>query len=444
MRKQGLNEIESKKAEFMMNDGKTTIRRMIKARSRILMKHPFYGMLLMRLQLGLSKCGTACTDMKTLLFDPSFAAKISDDEMEFVMLHEVLHCALQHCKRGKSFHRELFNIACDIVVNSNILYFLQKQDFLIMGSPVMHLTPDCREGYLFTAEQVYEMLVSKGLNHGMDSSGNDYGDSISSGIMPGAKRDSKQPAAGNMPDMELGRIDSHEIWKTIEAVSDVDEQWDAAVKETALKASDRGYSTADLPPVVRDYIMVLEHRAKVDWRDVLRAFIQLDNVRFDYSFSPPDERYSDSEFILPSFTKVEANILKNIWFCVDVSGSIRQETLSEIMSEIRQMFLMYSGVSLKISFFDTKVTEPVLCDDEETLMDISPVGGGGTSFLAIFKYLQNEMEELPTAIIILTDGYCEYPKEEDALDIPVLWIIYNNSKDAPWGNSIHVEDGTER
>ena len=48
-------------------------------------------------------------------------------------------------------------------------------------------------------------------------------------------------------------------------------------------------------------------------------------------------------------------------------------------------------------------------------------------------------EDPPVAIIVLTDGYCEYPKAYAAMDVPVLWIIYDNPNDAPWGKTVHVE-----
>ena len=427
--------MERRPAGNMTGDGKNEIRRIIEARSRILMKHPFYGMLLMRLRLGLAACGTACTDMTNLLFDPSFARALSDGELEFVMLHEVLHCVLQHCRRGKGFHGELFNTACDIVVNSAILYFLGQAEFTVMGSPAMHLAPDGREGYLYTAEQVYAMLVQK------DSSGGEgKGMQSPDGSVKGAKGGTDPAAAGNTPEEGFARIDSHEIWRTISELSDLGDQWDAAVKEAADKAAARGYSPEDFPPSVREYIMDLEHKARVDWRNILQEFIQLHSDRFDYSFSPPDKRFSESDFILPAFSEEQSEALENIWFCIDASGSISSEILSEILSEIRQAVLLFSEVSVKISFFDTKVTEPVLCDDEEMFMDITPVGGGGTSFRAIFRYMRENMaEDLPVAVIILTDGYCVYPGEKEAMGVPVLWIIYDNPKDAPWGKSVHVE-----
>ena len=101
---------------------KSILRKMIRVRSRILREYPFFGYLVMHLQLGVTDCGTACTDMKHLLFDPEFAEKLTEEETAFVMLHEVMHCCLSHCTRDRGRSPEIYNIAADIVVNSNILY----------------------------------------------------------------------------------------------------------------------------------------------------------------------------------------------------------------------------------------------------------------------------------------------------------------------------------
>lgn len=45
------------------------------------------------------------------------------------------------------------------------------------------------------------------------------------------------------------------------------------------------------------------------------------------------------------------------------------------------------------------------------------------------------MENLPKAILIFTDGAIwNWPREEQALGVPVLWLISKNgNKKAPWG-----------
>ena len=45
---------------------------------------------------------------------------------------------------------------------------------------------------------------------------------------------------------------------------------------------------------------------------------------------------------------------------------------------------------------------------------------------------------LPNSIIILSDGYCDFPNKEKALGIPVLWVINNNEVNPPWGNVVRI------
>ena len=152
-----------------MEQGKVslTAKRMTEARALLVRDNPFFGRLALGLKLACAPCGTACTDGTRLIFDPDFAEKLTDRELMFVIFHEVLHCALEHCTRGKGLNSELHNIACDIVVNSNILLSEDmdlKAITLKKYGVSMHLAPDGKEGYKYTAEQIYEMLPSSPSN----------------------------------------------------------------------------------------------------------------------------------------------------------------------------------------------------------------------------------------------------------------------------------------
>ena len=91
-------------------------------------------------------------------------------------------------------------------------------------------------------------------------------------------------------------------------------------------------------------------------------------------------------------------------------------------------------------FFDASVTEPQPFSDEEEFKAIRIKGGGGTSFLPIFRHVQDNMkDETIASIIILTDGYAPYPDESERMDIPVLWVINNNDATPPWGMIARLE-----
>ena len=148
-----------------MNETKVkhTIKRMTEERALLIKNNPFFGHLSMGLQLACAPCQTACTDGSRLIFDPAFAEKLSDQELQFVILHEVLHCVFRHCIRGKGLHSELYNIACDMVVNSTILAMWGLDSMMIAGEEAMHLAPDGKEGREYNAEEIYQMLIHQ--NH---------------------------------------------------------------------------------------------------------------------------------------------------------------------------------------------------------------------------------------------------------------------------------------
>ena len=407
---------------------KEQARRISEARLRILSSHPFYGTLLLHLKSVFADCGTAATDMKRIIFDPQFVSRLSDKEIEFLILHEVMHCTLQHCLRGEGKNHELFNIACDIVVNSAIMEAMGVDSFMVDGEEPMHLTPKGDEGRKYSAEEVYDMFLAEAGNNveGQDKQGEFSKD------MSGSA-DSGNQASGQSG----SQIDSHEIWEAIPEDSPLKETWREYVEDAEKVASCGGGAGG----LIRNLLEEFDEEAKINWRQALHDYIKMVCEKYDYTFSPADKRFQDSPFILPAFTEEETEKIENLWFLVDTSGSITTEELSLIFNEVKAAVIQFEELSAKLSFFDGLVSEPVEFNSVESLGEITPVGGGGTSFEAIFKYMEDNMtDNLPTAVIILTDGYAKYPPERAALDVPVLWIIDNDDKgnEPPFGTTIRI------
>ena len=100
-------------------------KRIAKAKMSLLGNHGFYGLLLSHMIFTLDeKCETAATDGERIYFSPDFMKDFSDKELEFVLMHEIMHVALLHCQRTEDRDNFAFNIATDIVVNSNIMHSL--------------------------------------------------------------------------------------------------------------------------------------------------------------------------------------------------------------------------------------------------------------------------------------------------------------------------------
>lgn len=79
---------------------------------------PFFSSLVRRLKFMWSfQPRTACTDGTRMLFNPEFMSKQTIRMKAFVIMHEVMHCALDHLARGKNHDHTKSNIAADYEVN---------------------------------------------------------------------------------------------------------------------------------------------------------------------------------------------------------------------------------------------------------------------------------------------------------------------------------------
>ena len=140
------------------------VKRLQNARLDLMRSQPFYALLLMHMKFALDvTCETAYTDGKRIAFNPDFLKELDNEELQFVLMHEVLHVVLQHCFRRQSdYDPEVFDIACDIVVNSNIMHSFgddKRRITLRKYGEMIHQTPKGEEGYRYSAEEVYAWVL---------------------------------------------------------------------------------------------------------------------------------------------------------------------------------------------------------------------------------------------------------------------------------------------
>lgn len=383
--------------------------RLMLSRMRLMCNHGFFGLLLMHMRFGVDdETETAYTDGDRIVFGSAFLDELSNSELDFVMMHEVMHVILKHCRRGHEYDQYLFNIACDIVVNSNILLEngMRKDSItLLKYGESMHLAPNGKEGHEYTAEEVYEML---------------------------------QPRKGLKPPKGMdGQWDDHSMWDGDgESHSSLNE-WDKRIRDAAeaMKTRDPSNSQGSLPKLAERLLGELKG-AQTDWRTILSEFVHEEVV--DYTLSPPDKRF-EGDFFLPDFNETDC-VVEDVLFMIDTSGSMTNEMLNVAYSEIKGAIEQFDGrLRGWLGFFDAEVAEPVPFDSVEELKAIRPKGGGGTRFDIIFKYVREKMDNLPASIVILTDGEASFPEERCAMGIPTLWLINNEMVDPPWGRVARVK-----
>ena len=413
---------ENKKNEY--------IKRLLMSRMRILVNNGFYGLLLMHMKFAIDeRCDTAATDGIRIYFGPQFLDELSDSELDFVMMHEILHVVLQHCLREGERDKKRYNIACDIVVNSNILLSENMNvDAITLRKwgEAMHKTPDGKEGYGYTVEQVYNMLPVV-IEDGMHLDTDDASD-VSGKDKPSKKKQNDTKTIW----------DDHTKWGSVEDDGTLKDVWEKRFQDAceAILVRDPSNQCGLLPMFAQRLLKELR-APQTNWRMILNEFVQEEIA--DYSFSPPDRRYDDSPFFLPDFNDKQ-DVVKDILFMIDTSASMSDDMITAAYSEIKGAIDQFDGkLQGWLGFFDAAIIEPKPFSDEGEFKVIKPVGGGGTSFQIIFEYVNKYMvEKLPASIVILTDGYAPFPPESETNGIPVLWLLNNDIVNPPWGKVARI------
>jgi predicted metal-dependent peptidase len=293
------------------------------------------------------------------------------------------------------------------------------------GGPQMHVAPDGREGSECTAEEIYSILEKKYKQFVKNLRNKLKKDGYASWDVHDAGNNGEDGSDGQ-PNYDAVFMDA--LWQS----------WILNAAEVTKKYGVKGRGT--VPGFVERYVNNVTE-PKLDWRVILNEFVQ-EEIN-DYSFTPPDRRFSDSPFYLPDYNDTDYSV-KKLLFMIDASGSMSDDDVAEVYSEVKGAIDQFNGkLQGWLGFFDGVVYPPEEFKNEEEFAVIRPQGGGGTSFDIIFDYVRDKMtDDPPVLIIILTDGYAPFPDEKAADDKPVLWILTTNDVNPPWGKVARLE-GTE-
>lgn len=192
-------------------------------------------------------------------------------------------------------------------------------------------------------------------------------------------------------------------------------------------------------PAFAERILLEMRNPQVNWRQILQDFLQEEVC--DYSFVPPDRRMQDSPFFLPDFNEKDY-VPKKILFMIDTSGSMSDRRITDCYSEVKGAVDQFNGkLEGWLGFFDAAVIDPIPFTDEEELQIIRPTGGGGTDFQIIFDYIEEKMsEDMPVSLVILTDGYAPFPREDTGDLLPTLWVVTSKEINPSFGQVVYLPE----
>lgn len=420
-----------------------------RARTQLLLNQPFFGTLCLRLKLEASTSfATMATDGRRLVYNPAFVEQLTPAELEGVLAHEVMHCALaHHCRRGERDGR-LWNRAADYAINP------------ILISNGMSLPKDALIDPQFVdlgAEEIYARLSkqepgsrvpqSQPSAKGQSSESSDGAAGASSAQASGTGTQQTPPSA--QPKFEMGSprasaprsVDpggAHEggFGEVLDAVGEDNKPasqaelsrqrhgWAIAAEQAIRSAKACGCEPCGMELPLQD-----ARESRQDWRAILWDFICACDPS-DYRWSPPNRRFVSSGLYLPS---VERSGVGEIVIVVDTSGSIGQQELEQFAGEINAIASEAQPQAMHVIYCDAEVQSVQEFSASEPIT-LLPKGGGGTDFVPPFQWVEENGLE-PKCLIYLTDLCCDsFPERPE---YPVLWVT-DSRKLAPFGETLHV------
>ena len=392
--------------------------RIQKARTALLLDHPFFGSLLFRLGGRASNSiQTMATDGVSLFYNPAFVETLNAAELAGVLAHEVMHPALQHHTRRGDRELKRWNMACDYAINPLLLNagLSLPKDVLI----------DHRLRGM-SAERIYNLIEEQqdqdGSSHERENpeSAAPDGEGGKQGDNPG------EPAAPTTPGGFGQVLDAPEPGGDDgETVAEQAREWKIAVEQAENVAK-----LAGKLPVGVTRSLEQSEAAGVDWRELLRRAWS-ETIPSDYSWMPPNRRHIWAGLYLPGVRSEGAG---EIAIAVDCSGSVNARQLGLFEAEIRSIIEGQRPSRVHVLYFDTEVYKAEVYQAGE-MIALTPVGGGGTNFAPCFRWL-DERGIVPQTLVFLTDLCGAFPKETPAY--PVLWAS-TESRVAPFGQVIPME-----
>lgn len=353
-----------------------------KAKTQIVLQHPFWAVILLKRQLTLNySVPTASINRRSqITINPAWAKDFSVQQLVFLLCHEVGHEVFDHINRCGSRNPAKWNRAGDAVIN--------------------------------------DLLKASGV-----------GDFISGGVdMPGSKDRTTDAIYNELPD-DGG--DGGGIGNDIDGSGDpmTQEQIDAHTGQLRVElaqAVQAAKMAGKLPGVIEELVAsILE--VKTPWYEILERHMT-SFVRGEYSWARPNRRFQQ---YLPSTGRVQT--MGTVVVQVDVSGSISKQELDYYNGHLSRIMADCHPEKVHVIYTDTEVQRHVEFSEGEEV-SLQFYSGGGTDMEAGHAWCVEQGIE-PEVFVCLTDGYFSTTV---APVYPVVWCI-SSDKVPAYGETIHFE-----
>ena len=346
---------------------------------------------------------TAAVDGYTLFINPKYFTALPTPTRLFLLLHEILHVALNHITRmgnrtamctigGRQC--TLWNVAGDYVIN---LMLSEAGNSIPKGSLY---EPRYRD---MNTEQVYDYLLNT-LDH-------------TTGELDGV------PSDVTGPDDIKSPATAAENAKTEQDITGM------VLQATELAKYNPGHGS--IPGEVQR-VMDNTINPKLPWNVIFQNLL-FAYAQDDYTWSRPNRRYAPAMYLPCAYSEGMGKFA----LAVDSSGSVSRAEFAYFIAETAIIHETLKPELISVISFDTKLSDiQEITECTDILNDLEFHGGGGTKIGPVLEWaIENE----PEILVIFTDGDFYIPQDEsDYPTCPIIWLIHNNEYfNAPVGDIVH-------
>ena len=406
------------------------------ARDEILMSFRFLDRSLMELKTEMHPGieGVSSSD-SVMYYDPVYILKASQRDFRYparILFHVLLHHIFAHPFTGERTDAVLWDLACDIAVESVIADLHEPCITLDADLGTAGMLRVLREDIgPLSAEKVYKYFRKNPLTP--------------SRVLEYERAFKKDEHDLWHSSSEGEIVISEEEWKKI-ARQVLAEIRNFSEKGTAAESLERNLSEG--AAVKYDYTRLLEHFV------VMGENLHLSDDEFDYIYYTYGlEKYNGMPFIEPLEYRDEKRI-RDFVIAIDTSASCSGETVRKFIRHTFDLLKKSESFFRKINVHIVQCDSEVKSDDRITdigeldrfLEGMRLFGGGATDFRPVFSYV-NELRENREfddlrGMIYFTDGYGIYPEKKPDFDVIFAFLNEDPGRMSPpaWSMKAVIEE----
>ena len=363
--------------------------KLLKAKIELMTRSAFISTIALSMQHIITDATkTADVNGAIIRYNPEFLKGQTIAQFAGLMAHECWHVAYQHLARRGSRDPIIWNCAGDYIINS----MLTKAGFEIPTGGLLDKKYNPDDDW--STDTVYDDLMEEHKDFDTETLMLDLREG-EGGSMEGPALDSK--------------------------VTNI-------IVRARTQSQMSGKAAGEIPDEIERLINELLN-PKLPWPVILHKFLD-QRVREAYSWARKNRRYP-SDTYLPS---LHSYGLGHLTFAIDTSGSIEDEKLQEMLSEIKGIQEVFNPEHMTVIDCDSEIHQVHDIDQTTDILSLNFHGGGGTRFQPVLDYVA----EHPTqALIYFTDLYGE--SDLDPVEYPILWICNSDHEPAPIGETVYVD-----